>query len=108
MDEQKKRREEWEAKMRIQEQAKIAEAQRLGTKVGFWVHIPGSKTSCPGHKEWNGRPFLLSEGLYDQDRGKNVLPGIEPGCNCTFRSFIPEFGDEMTPEIEKLLMKAKA
>lgn len=70
MDEKKRRREEWEAKMRVQEQAKLAESKRLGVKVGIWVHIPGSKMSCPGHKEWNGRPFLLSEGLYDQLGGK--------------------------------------
>lgn len=107
MEEQKKRREEWEVRMRIKEQAKITEAKRLGVKVGIWVHVPGPEVSCPGHKEWNGRPFLLSEGLYDQARGGNVLPGIEPGCSCTFRDFVPEFGDKMTPEIEKLLKKLK-
>lgn len=105
MDEQKKRRKEWEVKMRAKEVAKIADAKRLGIKVGIWVHVPGPKVSCPGHKAWDGKPFLLSEGLYDRDRGKNVLPGIESGCSCTFRGFVPEFGDEMTPEIKALLKK---
>lgn len=107
MDEQETEREEWEAKMRLREQANIEEAKRLGVKVGIWVHVPGPEVSCPGHKEWTGRPFLLSEGLYDKARGKYVLPGIEPGCSCSFRSFVPEFGDKMTPEIEMLLKKPK-
>lgn len=106
MESQKKRREEWEAKMRAQEQAKLAESKRLGVKVGIWVHVPGPEVSCPGHKEWNGRPFLLSKGLYDPARGKNILPGVEVGCSCTHRDFVPEFGDKATPEIEKLLQEA--
>lgn len=80
--------------MTEQAQKRIAEAQRLGVQIGIWVHVPGVAESCPGHKAWNEKPFLLNEGLYDKARGKNVLPGVEAGCSCTFRDFVPEFGDE--------------
>lgn len=107
MDEKEERYEEWEAKMRDQEQAKLAESKRLGVKVGIWVHLPGRKTSRATHMAMNGKPFLLSEGMYDSAVGRKVLPGQEPGCHCTYRNFMPEFGDEITPEIEKLLRESE-
>lgn len=106
MDEKEKRYEEWAAKMREKARAKIEDGKRLGVKVGIWMHVPGPEVSCPGHKGWDGRPFLLSKGLYDPARGKNILPGVEVGCSCTHRDFVPEFGDKATPEIEKLLQEA--
>ena len=107
MDEKEKRYEEWEAEMRAKEQAKLAESKRLGVKVGIWVHLPGRKTSRATHMAMNGKPFLLSEGLYDSAVGRKVLPSQEPGCHCTYRDFVPEFGDVATPEIEKLLQEAE-
>ena len=85
------------------EAIKLSESRRLGVKVGIWVHIPGPKSSRKTHMQMNGKPFLLSEGLYDSNAGRKILPGELDGCNCTYRDFIPEFGDEMTPEIEALL-----
>lgn len=82
---------------------KRVEGQHLGVKVGIWVHIPGTKTSRATHKAMNGKPFLISEGMYDSAVGRKVLPGELVACACTYRDFVPEFGDQMTPEIKKLL-----
>ncbi|MGE9986206.1 phage minor head protein [Desulfovibrio sp. SGI.169] len=90
------------------EAIKRVEDERLGVKVGVWVHIPGKHTSRATHKAMNGKPFLLSEGLYDSAVGRKVLPGELVACQCEYRSFIPEFGDQMTPEIQKLLERANA
>ena len=92
------------------EAIKRVESERLGVKVGIWVHIPGKYTSRATHKAMNGKPFLLSEGLYDSAKGveRKVLPGELVACQCTYRDFVPEFGDEVTPEIAKLLRRASA
>ncbi len=88
------------------ESIKRVEDERLGVKVGIWVHVPGKYTSRATHKAMNGKPFLLSEGLYDSAVGRKVLPGELVACQCEYRSFIPEFGDKVTPEIAKLLKRA--
>ena len=33
------------------------------------MHIPGVKTSRPTHKAMDGQRFMLSEGLYDSEKG---------------------------------------
>ena len=58
------------------------------------------------HANLDGKPFLLNEGLFDEAAGKNKLPGELSGCICTFRDFVPAFGDKATPEIEALLKNA--
>ncbi len=78
------------------EAIKRVEDERLGVKVGIWVHVPGKYTS-------HGKPFLLSEGLYDSAVGRKVVPGELVACQCEYRAFVPEFGDTVTPEIQKLL-----
>ena len=90
------------------EAIKRVESERLGVKVGIWVHIPGKYTSRATHKAMNGKPFLLSEGMYDSEVKRKVLPGELVACQCTYRDFVPEFGDEVTPEIAKLLKRASA
>ena len=90
------------------EAIKRAEDERLGVKVGIWVHVPGKHTSRATHKAMNNKPFLISEGLYDSAVGRKVLPGELVACQCEYRSFIPEFGDKMTPEIQKLLERDNA
>lgn len=88
------------------EAIKRVESERLGVKVGIWVHVPGKYTSRATHKAMNGKPFLLSEGMWDSEVKRKVLPGELVACQCTYRDFVPEFGDEMTPEIAKLLRRA--
>ena len=90
------------------EAIKRVESERLGVKVGIWVHVPGKYTSRATHKAMNGKPFLLSEGMYDSEVKRKVLPGELVACQCTYRDFVPEFGDEVTPEIAKLLRRASA
>ena len=70
--------------------------EKLGITEGIWVHLPGMKTSRETHEAMNGQRFSLSgpdAGLYDSDVGENVLPGFLPGCRCTYRRVLPEFGD---------------
>lgn len=90
------------------EAIKRVESERLGVKVGIWVHVPGKYTSRATHKAMNGKPFLLSEGMWDSDVKRRVLPGELVACQCTYRDFVPEFGDEVTPEIARLLRRASA
>ena len=73
---------------------KRVEAQNLGITEAIWVHVPGTKSSRQTHMRFNGKRFKLSEGLYDSDVHRNVLPGELVACNCTQRLIIPEFGDE--------------
>lgn len=88
------------------EAIKRVESERLGVKVGIWVHVPGKYTSRATHKAMNGKPFLLSEGMWDSEVKRKVLPGELVACQCTYRDFVPEFGDEVTPEIARLLRRA--
>lgn len=82
------------------------ESERLGIKVGIWVHIPGKHTSRATHKAMHGKPFLIAEGLYDSKVKRKVKPGELVACQCVYRQFVPELGDKVTPEIEQLLRKA--
>lgn len=67
--------------------------QELGIVEGVWVHIPGVKSSRETHQAMNGKKFILSKGFYDPAVKRKVLPGELPGCQCTYRAVIPEFGD---------------
>ena len=84
---------------------KRVEGERLGVRVGIWVHVPGRKYIRHSHKAMDGKPFLLSEGMYDPEVKRNVQPGELWLCQCTYRDFVPAFGDKVTPEIEALLKK---
>ena len=64
-----------------------------GITEGIWVHVPGKKTSRHTHQLMNGKRFVIAEGLYDSDVKRKVLCGELPGCQCTYRAVIPEFGD---------------
>lgn len=88
------------------EAIKRVESERLGVKVGIWVHVPGKYTSRATHKAMNGKAFLLSEGMWDSEVKRKVLPAELVACQCTYRDFVPEFGDEVTPEIARLLRRA--
>lgn len=67
--------------------------KELGITEGIWVHVPGKKTSRHTHRLMNGKTFIIAEGLYDPDAKRKVLCGELPGCQCTYRAVIPEFGD---------------
>ena len=63
--------------------------EELGITEGIWVHVPGRYTSRKTHMAMNGKRFKLSEGLYDSDVGKKVVPGECPFCRCVYRSVLP-------------------
>jgi uncharacterized protein with gpF-like domain len=69
----------------------IAEAQSVGATKGRWLHVPGVKSSRRTHVAFDGQEFDLDRGLYDEDAGKEVLPGQLPYCSCQFRVMLPGF-----------------
>lgn len=75
------------------EAIKRVQDKELGITEGIWVHVPGKKTSRHTHQMMNGKKFVITEGLYDSDVKRKVLCGELPGCQCTYRAVIPEFGD---------------
>ena len=68
----------------------VMQTKDSGIKKGIWIHIPGEKSSRKTHIAMNGKTFDLDEGLYDEDVGRNVLPGELPYCRCDFRPDITE------------------
>lgn len=68
----------------------VMQTKDIGIKKGIWIHIPGEKSSRKTHIAMNGKIFDLDEGLYDEDVGRNVLPGELPYCRCDFRPDITE------------------
>ena len=68
----------------------VMQTKDIGIKKGIWIHIPGEKSSRKTHIAMNGKTFDLDEGLYDEDVGRNVLPGELPYCGCDFRPDITE------------------
>jgi uncharacterized protein with gpF-like domain len=69
----------------------IAEAQSVGATKGRWLHVPGVKSSRRTHVAFDGQEFNLDRGLYDDDAGKEVLPGDLPYCSCQFQVILPGF-----------------
>lgn len=77
----------------VKEAIQWVQDKELGITEGIWVHVPGKKTSRHTHQLMNGKKFVITEGLYDSDVKRKVLCGELPGCQCTYRAVIPEFGD---------------
>lgn len=84
----------WDQTNKANEAINNAWAKKFNIQEADWVHIPGVKTSRPTHKAMDGKRFMLSEGLYDSEKGvrRKVKPGELPNCQCTCRYVIPEFG----------------
>lgn len=76
------------------EAIKREQNRRLGITEGIWIHVPGRKYSRKSHQAMNGKRFSLVEGLYDRTAGKKVLPGELVNCRCTYRTVVPDFGEE--------------
>lgn len=75
--------------IKVHQAVQRANAEELGITEGIWVHVPGRYTSRKTHMAMNGKRFKLSEGLYDSDVGKKVVPGECPFCRCVYRSVLP-------------------
>lgn len=67
-----------------------ANDEDLGVTEGIWIHVPGQYTSRSTHKAMHGKRFKISEGLYDSDVGKYVVPGQCPFCRCIYRPVLPK------------------
>lgn len=73
-----------------------ARRQELGIRKAIWQHSSGGKEPRPIHVAWGrvGMVFDLDKGLYDDDEGQWVLPGVLINCRCTSRAVVPGFDDD--------------
>lgn len=62
-----------------------ANAKDLGITQAVWKHVPGQYSSRETHIKMDGKKFNLSEGLFDEDVGRNVHPAELPFCRCVAR-----------------------
>jgi SPP1 gp7 family putative phage head morphogenesis protein len=66
--------------------------QKLGITEGIWETSSDERVrEC--HRVRDGKVFKLSEGLYSSCDGKNLFPGTDYQCRCTYQAIIPEFED---------------
>lgn len=63
--------------------------QDLGVTEGIWMHRGGGMKPRESHMMMDGIKFSLTEGLYDDDVGDNIMPGELPNCHCTFKPVLP-------------------
>lgn len=84
--------------MKAQSSISIARSWEAGITHGFWMHRSGSKKPRPTHMAMNGKRFEITEGLYDSAVQRNVLPGMEPGCRCTYRPDLKSFRPQMAQD----------
>lgn len=57
---------------------------KVGVEEGTWRHSGGSDHPRKTHQAMSGKPFKLSEGLYDADLKRFVQPAELPYCRCFF------------------------
>lgn len=65
--------------------------QELGITRVEWVHVSRSIQARKTHEDMDGRPFMLSEGLYDPAVGRKIRPGELPRCRCQYAPLLPAF-----------------
>jgi len=73
---------------------------KLGIKYATWLYSgapcrvdpkePGGEERDAAHKEANGKPYLVSKGMFLN--GEWTWPGRNDGCKCVSKSMIPAFG----------------
>lgn len=68
-----------------------ARQQSLGITEGVWMHSHAGKVPRPDHVAANGKRFDIKKGIYMPSAGKEVMPGEEINCRCTWRPVIPGF-----------------
>jgi SPP1 gp7 family putative phage head morphogenesis protein len=64
-------------------------AQNLGIEKAVWVTSADERVR-PCHRDRNGKEFDLKEGLYSKCDGKELLPGTDFQCRCTYTLILPE------------------
>ncbi len=70
---------------------------KLGIKYATWLYsgapcrlapkLPGGEEQDAAHKAANGKPYLISKGMFLN--GEWTWPGRHEGCNCGSKSMIP-------------------
>ena len=80
---------------KINQQVQILNAKSLGCTHARWKHVPGQYTSRKTHMAMDGKTFDLNVGLFDEDVGRNVIPGEMYYCRCVSRLILPK---EVTSE----------
>lgn len=71
----------------------VVNAKAVGATKARWIHVPGYRSSRNAHKAFDGKPFDLTIGLWDEEAGQYVKPGELRYCNCTMQIMIPGFED---------------
>ena len=81
---------------KVTEMISMVRVQSLGVTEGYWMHRGGGKVPRKSHRDkaasggMNGARFKLSEGLYDPEVGRNIIPGELVNCHCTYRPILPD------------------
>lgn len=66
-----------------------ARAENLGIEKAVWVTSRDERVrKC--HQVRDGKEFDLNKGLYASCDGKDLLPGVDFNCRCTYRYIIPK------------------
>lgn len=64
-------------------------AQNLGITKAIWITARDERVR-PSHEQRDGKEFDLNEGLYSSIDGKDLLPGVDFNCRCTYELIVPE------------------
>jgi SPP1 gp7 family putative phage head morphogenesis protein len=63
--------------------------QEIGITEAVWMHSSGGKVPRKTHIRMDGKPYPISQGMWDSDEGKYVLPGELINCRCTSKAILP-------------------
>lgn len=65
--------------------------EELGITHAIWMHSAGGKVPRATHVAMDGKPYLISQGMWDSAEGAYVLPGELINCRCSSKAVIPAF-----------------
>lgn len=65
--------------------------EELGITRAIWQHSAGGKVPRATHVAMSGKAYVISQGMYDSNEKKYVLPGELINCRCTSRAVIDAF-----------------
>ncbi len=65
--------------------------QELGIEKAVWLHSHGGKVPRPTHLANNGNEYIIAEGWFDPDEGKNIWPGELINCRCVSKPVVEGF-----------------
>ncbi len=63
--------------------------QEIGVTEAVWMHSSGGKVPRKTHVAMDGKPYLISQGIWDSDEGAYVLPGELINCRCSSKAILP-------------------